>query len=115
MASYVSQGDNTQREILRALQDLNNDMKKLRQHNPNQHHNPYNNYQRNYRRQDHNYQHQHRKTPDEAGLKRHNISKYCWTHGACSHDSRECPGKAAGHQSSATFDKMMKGICERFQ
>ena len=30
------------------------------------------------------------KTPKEGGRLRKNISKYCWTHGACSHSSAEC-------------------------
>ena len=30
--------------------------------------------------------------------KRKNTSKYCWTHGACAHDSKSCSNKKLGHQ-----------------
>lgn len=39
-------------------------------------------------------------------------NKYCWTHGACAHDSSECKNKKAGHQDSATFDHMLGGNTE---
>ena len=41
--------------------------------------------------------------------KRKNVSKYCWTHGACSHDSRSCNNKAQGHQNNATFQNKLGG------
>jgi hypothetical protein len=40
---------------------------------------------------------------------RRNTSKYCWTHGACAHTSRECISKAEGHQDGATFTNKMGG------
>ena len=40
---------------------------------------------------------------------RRNTSKYCWTHGACSHESSDCNAKAQGHQDSATFNNKMGG------
>jgi hypothetical protein len=40
---------------------------------------------------------------------RTNISKYCWTHGACTHSSQECKRKRTGHQDSATFENKMGG------
>ena len=54
-----------------------------------------------------------RKTPDSGGRRRTNISKYCWSHGACAHDSPNCPNKAPGHQNSATFANKMDGSCAR--
>ena len=47
--------------------------------------------------------------------KRKNISKYCWTHGACAHGSRECSNKKAGHKDGATFSNKLGGstrFCE---
>ena len=40
---------------------------------------------------------------------RRNTSKYCWTHGACSHESSDCNAKAQWHQDSATFSNKMGG------
>ena len=40
---------------------------------------------------------------------RSNISKYCWTHGACAHDSRDCNNKAPGHKDDATFANKLGG------
>ena len=37
------------------------------------------------------------------------VSKYCWTHGACAHSSRECRSKATGHKDDATFENRMGG------
>ena len=44
-----------------------------------------------------------RKTPDNATWPRRNTSKYCWTHGACGHDSPGCQAKATGHKDDATL------------
>jgi hypothetical protein len=35
--------------------------------------------------------------------------KYCWTHGACAHDSCACRTPGQGHQTAATFANMMGG------
>ena len=35
---------------------------------------------------------------------RRNISKYCWTHGACSHWGKDCRNKKPGHSDDATFN-----------
>ena len=35
--------------------------------------------------------------------RRKNTSKYCWTHGACAHDSHAYTNCADGHQVDATF------------
>ena len=34
---------------------------------------------------------------------------YCWTHGACSHKSKNCKHKATGHKDNATFENRMGG------
>ena len=47
--------------------------------------------------------------------KRKNTSKYCWTHGACAHSSKECSNKKAGHKDGATFSNKLGGstrFCE---
>jgi translation initiation factor 2B subunit (eIF-2B alpha/beta/delta family) len=41
--------------------------------------------------------------------KRTNVSKYCWSHGACTHSSKECNRKKTGHQDDATFKNKMGG------
>ena len=40
---------------------------------------------------------------------RHNVSKYCWSHGACAHDGKDCKNKKQGHQDGATFNNKMGG------
>lgn len=40
---------------------------------------------------------------------RFNSRKYCWTHGACSHDGTECQTPAVGHQPFATFRNRLNG------
>ena len=37
------------------------------------------------------------------------FNRYCWTHGACAHQSNKCKNKADGHQDKATFTKKMGG------
>ena len=49
-------------------------------------------------------------TPSSCKNKRKwNQQKYCWTHGACNHNSQECRTKADGHQDSATFQNCKGG------
>ena len=43
-----------------------------------------------------------KKTPDNPPFQRSNTEKYCWTHGACNHDSSECTRRAPGHKADAT-------------
>ena len=50
-----------------------------------------------------------RKTPDDTSFTRNKTGKYCWTHGACNHDSSQCLAKAPGHKDSATLDNCMSG------
>ena len=35
--------------------------------------------------------------------------RYCWTHGLCSHNGRECSNPAQGHQVDATLENRMGG------
>ena len=35
--------------------------------------------------------------------------RYCWTHGACAHDSATCNHKKSGHKNDATFTNKMGG------
>ena len=41
--------------------------------------------------------------------KRWTIKKYCWTHGACNHNSDECELMAPGHKKEATFRNKIGG------
>ena len=50
-----------------------------------------------------------RKTRDSGGLFRKDISKYCWTHGACGHTGKECRAKAPGHRDDATLENRNGG------
>ena len=40
---------------------------------------------------------------------RNHVDHYCWTHGVCGHDSKDCRNKKPGHQDSATFDNKLGG------
>ena len=40
---------------------------------------------------------------------RRDISKYCYTHGACAHTGTDCRAKTTGHQDAATFANKMGG------
>lgn len=44
----------------------------------------------------------------DKGLNR-NYSKYCWTHGGCNHESKDCRKKSPGHQDMATWNNRMNG------
>ena len=46
-------------------------------------------------------------------FRRADISQYCWTHGACNHNSKKCRNKKKGHQIDATFENK-KGGSELF-
>ena len=48
-------------------------------------------------------------TPDDSAEWRTNISKHCWTHGACGHFSKDYPRKAPDHKKDATFDNKKGG------
>ena len=41
--------------------------------------------------------------------KRRNTSKYCFTHGACAHSSKDCRSPRADHKKEATFENKMGG------
>ena len=40
---------------------------------------------------------------------RRNLSSYCWTHGACSHQSKDCRNKRQGHKDEASFANKLGG------
>ena len=50
-----------------------------------------------------------RRTPDNASFNRRVRDKYCHTHGACNHVSRDCTRKAPGHRDEATFENRLGG------
>ena len=51
------------------------------------------------------------KTPTTKKSKRRNpnLTKYCWTHGLCSHNGAECCTPAEGHNSTATLQNCRGG------
>ena len=52
------------------------------------------------------------KTPDNAKLTyrpRTDTGKYCWTHGACAHLGKDCPGPVRSHIATATFQNKQGG------
>ena len=56
-----------------------------------------------------------KKTPDDPPYTRANTEKYCWTHGACNHESKECTRRAPGHEAKATKPNKLggsKAFCE---
>ena len=52
-----------------------------------------------------------KKSPDNLGNYRFrkDITKYCWTHGACNHNGGDCEFPATGHKNNATFSNKMGG------
>ena len=40
---------------------------------------------------------------------RRNLGHYCWSHGACNHNSVDCRNPVEGHQTTATFSNKMHG------
>ena len=60
-------------------------------------------------------QRQYKKTPDNPSFTRANTDFYCWTHGACDHNSNACTRQAPGHKNNATKDNKQggsKAFCE---
>ena len=92
------QGDPVQLEILKLLRQMQQTMVSP----PQQSNKGNNSGQRNRRRQP-------RKTLDNATFNRNVTDKYCWTHGACGHESNQCNAKAHGHQDNATLENRMGG------
>ena len=50
-----------------------------------------------------------RKTSDNPTFTRTETSRYCWTHGACNHNSNECSRQATGHKKQPTKSNKMGG------
>ena len=48
-------------------------------------------------------------TSSHKNKRKWNQQKYCWTHGACNHNSPDCRTKADRHQDSATFQHCKGG------
>jgi hypothetical protein len=49
------------------------------------------------------------KTKKNAGKSQNQRRKYCWTHGSCAHNGKECNRKAEGHKDDASFSNMLGG------
>ena len=99
-ANLASSSDSIQLEMLRLLKELAMDMK-------------HNRSVPTHDRKSKGTNRDPRKTPKEGGKFRKNISKYCWTHGACAHSSSECPEPAKGHKVTASFQNKMDGSLAR--
>ena len=41
--------------------------------------------------------------------------KYCWTHGWCAHEGKDCNSKAEGHKDDATLDNKLGGSTKNFE
>ena len=93
------QSDNTQLKILHVLQELCRDLSNIKTNSLNT---------QNQQETSHSIRKYMRKSPGTGGCFRKNITKYCWTHGACAHAIEDCPDKAKGHQKMATFKNKMK-------
>ena len=81
--------EQVQLEMLKAIKDLQLELKGLKNTNPPN--NP---------------------TPNLLKAKcmtRTNTPKYCHRHGACAHKGKFCKGKRTGHKDNATFDNKMGG------
>lgn len=46
---------------------------------------------------------------------RNDISKYCWSHGACAHNGSDCRNKKPGHKDNATFANKLGGSTDFIQ
>ena len=99
-ANVTSSSDTIQLEMLRLLKELAMDMKQNRSAPTDD-------------RKSKGTNREPRKTPKEGGKFRKNISKYCWTHGACAHSSSDCPEPAKGHKATASFQNKMDGSLAR--
>ena len=106
VACTTTQSDNTQLEILCALQELHRDLNNIKSSSSNT---------SNQQTTGSSTRKYARKTPDAGGRLRKNISKYCWTHRACAHTSKDCPDKADKYQNIATFENKMKGSKARYE
>ena len=43
------------------------------------------------------------------------MTKYCWSHGACNHEGKHCLRKCKGRTDTATFRNRMNGSTKFFQ
>ena len=85
-------GDQMMFEILKLLKDLKEDRKDSSS--------------RKRHRDDNELQNGHNK---KSYRTRTNVSKYCWSHGACSHTGKECTKRNNGHKEEATFKNKLGG------
>ena len=47
--------------------------------------------------------------PPKRPFVRNQTDKYCWSHGACGHDGKDCRNKKPGHRDEATFANRLGG------
>jgi hypothetical protein len=93
-ANAAKSADTVQMEMLKLIKDLQLEVRNMKSNNYSN--NGYNNNNNN--------------GGNRSNGKR-NRTKYCWTHGACAHDSKDCnPNtRAPGHQDDATMANKMGG------
>ena len=82
--------DKVMLEMVKLLKEIKDDMKEVKSNNKRKRNSQNNNNNNN----------------NNNRFKR---DKYCWSHGACNHDSKSCRRRLEGHQEEATFNNRMGG------
>ena len=80
--------DKVMLEMMKLLKEIKDDMKDVKSNNNKQKRNSQNN---------------------DNNNTRYRRDKYCWSHGACNHDSKNCRKRLQGHKEEATFNDRMGG------
>ena len=88
--------DTTQLQILQLLREIQKDMKENKKQRPQG--------SQGTQRPNRN-----RKTRDNPTWTRSVTDKYCWTHGGCNHEGKDCTTKALGHKDEATKENKLGG------
>ena len=97
MANAMSQQSQTIPQLIAQIQQMQSTMTALQQQ--------MNNTNTNQNTNDRNNQ----SSDNTSNRRRRNISKYCWSHGACSHTSFECTKRRDGHKEDATSENKKGG------
>ena len=97
MANAMSQQSQTIPQLIAQIQQMQSTMTALQQQMNNSNTNQNTNNRNN------------QSSDNTSNRKRRNISKYCWSHGACSHTSFECTKRRDGHKEDATSENKKGG------
>lgn len=97
-ANAAKSEESVQLEMLKLIKDLQLEVRNMKSNSN------YNNGNKNEHNNNNNNGSNRRK-------RKRNNTKYCWTHGACAHDSKDCKPntKANGHKDDATLANKMGG------